>query len=65
MYELPEDIKMLRELAIEFTAREIIPRAEHYDQSDEWPWDIFQKAREVGLVRDHKFKSLGFLQQIL
>ncbi|MDE0183236.1 MAG: acyl-CoA dehydrogenase family protein [Caldilineaceae bacterium] len=50
MYELPEDIKMLRELAIEFTAREIIPRAEHYDQSDEWPWDIFQKAREVGLV---------------
>ena len=50
MYELPEDVKMLRDLAIEFTAREIIPRAEHYDQSDEWPWDIFHKAREVGLI---------------
>ena len=50
MYELPEDVKMLRELAIDFTAREITPRAEHYDQSDEWPWDIFHKAREVGLV---------------
>ena len=50
MYELPEDVKMLQELAMDFTRREIIPRAEHYDQSEEWPWEIFHKAREVGLV---------------
>lgn len=50
MYELPEDVKMLQELAMDFTRREIMPRAEYYDQSDEWPWEIFQKAREVGLV---------------
>jgi len=50
MYELPEDVKMLQELAMDFTRREIIPRAEHYDQNEEWPWDIFHKARAVGLV---------------
>lgn len=50
MYELPEDVKMLQELAMEFTRREIMPRAEHYDQNEEWPWEIFNKAREVGLV---------------
>ena len=50
MYELPQDVKMLRELAMDFTKREIIPLAEHYDQSAEWPWEIFHKARQVGLV---------------
>ena len=50
MYELPEDVKMLQELAMDFTRREIIPRAEHFDQCEEWPWEIFHKAREVGLV---------------
>ncbi|MCZ0938053.1 MAG: acyl-CoA dehydrogenase family protein [Caldilineaceae bacterium] len=50
MYKLPEDVKMLQELAMDFTRREIIPRAEHYDQNEEWPWDIFHKARAVGLV---------------
>lgn len=50
MYELPEDVKMLQELAMDFTRREIMPRAEYYDRNDEWPWDIFHKARQVGLV---------------
>ena len=50
MYELPEDVKMLQELAMEFTKREIMPQAERYDQSGEWPWEIFHKARDVGLV---------------
>ena len=35
---------------MDFTKREIMPRAEHYDQTEEWPWEIFHKAREVGLV---------------
>ena len=50
MYELPEDVQMLKELAEDFTRREITPRAEYYDQNDEWPWEVFNKAREVGLV---------------
>jgi acyl-CoA dehydrogenase len=48
--ELTGDLKMLQELARDFAANEIIPKAEHYDQSGEWPWDIFNKARKAGLV---------------
>ena len=50
MYELPEDVKMLQEMAMDFTQREIMPRAAYYDDCEEWPWEIFHKAREVGLV---------------
>lgn len=49
-FELSGNMKMLRDLARDFTQKEIIPRAEQYDRSDEWPWEIFNKAREVGLV---------------
>jgi acyl-CoA dehydrogenase len=48
--ELSDDLQMLQNLARDFARKEIIPRAEHYDQTGEWPWDVFEKAREVGLV---------------
>ena len=41
---------MLQSLARDFAAKEIIPRAEHYDLSGEWPRDIFRQGREIGLV---------------
>lgn len=50
MYDLPEDVKMLQDLAMDFARKEILPQAEYYDESDEWPWQIFHKAREVGLI---------------
>lgn len=48
--ELTDDLRMLQELARDFTRKEIIPKAEAYDRNGEWPWDLFHKAREVGLV---------------
>jgi len=48
--ELIGDQKMLQDLARDFAANEIIPRAEHYDVSGEWPWEIWHKARKAGLV---------------
>ena len=48
--ELSNDQLMLRELAREFTRKEITPQAEQYDRSGEWPWPIFHKARKVGLI---------------
>ncbi len=50
MYELSDDLKMLRDLARDFAQKEIIPNAAHYDESGEWPWEIFKKARGVGLI---------------
>lgn len=49
-FDLSADLKMLQELACDFTLKEITPKAEHYDRTGEWPWKIFHKAREVGLV---------------
>ena len=48
--ELTGDLKMLQELARDFTAKEITPKAEQYDVSGEWPWEIFKKAHALGLV---------------
>ena len=67
MYELSEDVKMLQELAMDFTRREIMPRAEYYDQNDEWPWEIFQKgargwacqSQYSGGVRRHGRNRIG------
>lgn len=59
MYELSDDLKMLRDMARDFTAQEITPKAEHYDVSGEWPWEIFHKAREVGLVNLNIPESYG------
>lgn len=49
-FEFNEDQKMLQQLARDFAAKEIMPKAEHYDRSGEFPMDIMHKAREVGLV---------------
>lgn len=48
--ELSEDMQMLQNLARDFTRKEIIPKAEHLDRTGDWPWEIFEKARKVGLV---------------
>lgn len=48
--ELSDDLRMLQELARDFTRKEITPQAEHYDRTGEWPWAIFHKARALGLV---------------
>ena len=46
--ELSEDHQMLQNLARDFARKEIIPMAEHYDRSGEWPWDIFKRRPRSG-----------------
>ncbi len=49
-FELTEDQKMLQRMAREFTTKEIIPVAEHFDRDAIFPEEIFHKARELGIV---------------
>ena len=49
-FELTEEQQMLQQLARDFTAKEIIPKAEHYDRTAEFPIDIIEKGRRAGLV---------------
>lgn len=49
-FELTEEQKQLQKMARDFTAKEIIPVAEHYDRDAIFPRDIFEKARKIGLA---------------
>lgn len=49
-FELSEEQKQLQKMARDFAAKEIIPAAEHYDRTAEFPIDIINKGREIGLV---------------
>ena len=49
-FNLTEEQEMIRQLARSFAKKEILPAAEHYDQSDEFPWPIIRKAQKAGLM---------------
>ncbi len=49
-FELTEEQKMLQKMARDFTTKEIIPVAEHYDRDAIFPEEIFHKGRELGIV---------------
>src|SRR5512146_1292569 len=47
---LSEEQDALVQTAREFARKEIIPRAAHYDETGEFPREIFKKAWETGLM---------------
>ncbi|ADV68183.1 acyl-CoA dehydrogenase family protein [Deinococcus maricopensis] len=49
-FSLTDEQKQLQQLARDFTRNEIIPIASEYDQKEELPWQIVEKAHEVGLL---------------
>lgn len=49
-FTLSEEQEMIREMARNFAKKEILPKAEHYDQSHEFPWPIIKKAQKAGLI---------------
>jgi len=49
-FKLTEEQEQIRQLARSFAAREIIPIAAEYDEREEIPWHVVQKAHEVGLM---------------
>src|SRR4051794_2922687 len=49
-FGLTEDQRAIQSLAHEFALREIVPVAEHYDESGEFPWPVLHKAFDAGLM---------------
>ncbi len=47
---LSEEQQALAQTARDFTRKEIIPKAAHYDETGEFPREIFKKAWETGLM---------------
>ncbi len=49
-FTLTDEQSSIQRLAHEFAQKEIVPVAEHYDRTAEFPWPIVKKAHEVGLM---------------
>ncbi len=49
-FSLTEEQRMLQNLARDFARAEVAPVAEHYDRTAEFPWPVFEKARQAGLM---------------
>ena len=49
-FQFNDEQRMLRDLAHQFAEKEIVPVAEHYDTSGEYPWPVLQKAMDLGLM---------------
>lgn len=60
-FNLTEEQQMLRDMAREFTRREIIPNAMHHDETGEFPVEICRKAWENGLLNLHIGEEYGGL----
>ncbi|HEX6700235.1 MAG TPA: acyl-CoA dehydrogenase family protein [Gaiellaceae bacterium] len=60
-FALTDEQKALRELAREFAAKEVRPRAAEYDEHSTHPADVIAKAHELGLMNLHVPEELGGL----
>lgn len=49
-FELTEEQKQFQELAHAFAENEIRPVAPHFDEVEEFPWDLMRKGNELGLM---------------
>jgi acyl-CoA dehydrogenase len=58
-FNLTEEQEMIRQMARNFAKKEILPAAEHYDQSDEYPWPIIRKAQKAGLLSSNVPEAYG------
>ena len=48
-YDKTDEQKAITEMVRQFTDEQIIPNAEHYDHEDEFPEDIVEQMKELGL----------------
>jgi acyl-CoA dehydrogenase len=49
-FSLTEEQEFIRKLARDFAQKEMAPRAEHHDQTAEFPWEVIKKAHAAGLL---------------
>lgn len=50
---LTDEQREIQELARKFAREEILPKAQHHDETGEFPWDIVKKAHGLGLMNGH------------
>ncbi len=58
-FSLTDEQKFIRKLARDFAQKEMAPRAEHYDETAEFPWEVVEKAHAAGLLNSIIPEELG------
>lgn len=61
-FELTEDHKMIQDMARKFAKEEILPKAAHYDEAEEFPAEHLPKMKELGfmgMMIDPKYGGSG------
>ena len=69
-FELGETIDILRESVATFVAREVAPRAQEIDRSNEFPRDLWPKLGKLGLLgitaaEEHGGAAMGYLAHVV
>ena len=49
-FELSDAQRMLRDMVRDFAEKEIKPRAAEIDRTDEFPWDLWKRMAELGIL---------------
>jgi alkylation response protein AidB-like acyl-CoA dehydrogenase len=49
-FELSDAQRMLRDMVRDFSEKEIKPRAAEIDRTDEFPWDLWKRMAELGIL---------------
>ncbi len=49
-FDLSDEQRQFQELAHTFAEKEIRPVAPHYDENEEFPWEVLEKAHDLGLM---------------
>lgn len=67
---LGEEIDMLRDSVAGFAAKEIAPRAEQADRTDQFPMDLWRKFGDMGLLgltvsEEHGGSGMGYLAHMI
>lgn len=61
LFDLPDDLKELFSLAKEFSNKELWPRARHFDETAEFPFESLKKSHDLGLLNAWVPESVGGL----
>ena len=69
-FELTEDQQAIRDMVRDLSNNEIAPRAEAWDESQEFPSELFAKLGELGLLgvlipEDYGGSGLGYVEYVL
>ncbi|MBD3228394.1 MAG: acyl-CoA dehydrogenase [Candidatus Lokiarchaeota archaeon] len=69
-FEFSDDQIKLKEKAAKFVKDEVIPAIDKYDKNEEFPWELAEKAFDLGLMnvripKDYGGKGLGLLDEII